>query len=313
MTSLQSALLLGAGFLVVSGLMELFEGSKGAAQANTALTLAAGFKKPQSGGGNSVAGGRKPGGAGRADSSGPAKLPNGADITPEPPGTKFWVPGYGQLTDEEIGAAQKRLDQWRYPPTSIATTAVGGFFNMIYGDEEDGEEEAGLISRILALKEGGAKGVIWNSIRDQAESFAERYSREPGEWNALQHSYWQALLAFDYGSVLAQEFGDQHEKLQQYGNAQRRRDSAADLFNNQVGRAIGRQVRDEADRSTDPGFDPSRRMMELVAEAIRDGRLDLGGGVGGAGVRNPHGRDGLRRELKIEPRALQVPNPFWKG
>ena len=46
MTSLQAVLLLGAGFLVVWGLMELFDGSKGTANANTALTLRGEFKRP---------------------------------------------------------------------------------------------------------------------------------------------------------------------------------------------------------------------------------------------------------------------------
>ncbi|MFM8273724.1 MAG: hypothetical protein ACKODX_15545 [Gemmata sp.] len=62
MTSLQAVLLLGAGFLVVWGLMDLFEGNKGTARANAALTLRGEFKRPQGGGGGGAV--RPPGGRG---------------------------------------------------------------------------------------------------------------------------------------------------------------------------------------------------------------------------------------------------------
>ncbi len=300
MTSLQAVILLGAGFLVVWGLMELFDGSKGAASTNTALTLRGEFKRPQGGvpvGGNQGGkpGGQNPGDAGNTEPAGPAKLPNGDELIVEQPGTKFDVPGHDSLTDNEIGAAQAWADKvWGLAHILADVSIIPGPVN---GD---------------AIIDGGTHGVFMATIRDRAEAFAKRYAGPPGEWNALQHSYWQAQLAFHYGSGTAQVIGDQHESLQQYGNVQRRRDSAADLFNNQVGRDIGQRVRVEA-AGAGPEFDPNQRMMELIREAIRDGRLDLGGGVGGAGVGNPHGQNGLRLILGIEPKPLQVPNPFWKG
>lgn len=238
MSTLQAVLMLGGAFVVVWGLMSVWQGVQNPLQTQVERTLRG-----------------EPG-----DSVG--KNPDVEDNPPtvEPPDTRFDVPGYGPLTDDEIGEKQWWADaRW------------GGSAHLPFGVDADAVRDA-----------------AFGDVYKRAVDFAGNNGKTPGEANALQHAYWQAQLAFEYDSESAKAIGDQHETLQKYGNSLRKRDSVADLKNNEVGRGFGEQVRREA-ATAPPGFDPYKRMRDLILQAVRDRRLDIGGGLGG------HGGSGIRK------------------
>jgi hypothetical protein len=162
--------------------------------------------------------------------------------------TKFDTP-VGPMTDEEIGARQKLSDL-----------------------------EFALRNPSFAMYEAGS-----GEIKQFSESFAREYGKTPGERNALQHAIWQALLTYEYGDDVAKTIGDQHEKWQEFGNEDRKRDCRADKHNNEVGREIGNKIRNQF-RKTLKGPSPRDLIQAAIIEAFRAGRFDLSGGVGGQGV-----------------------------
>jgi RHS repeat-associated protein len=66
------------------------------------------------------------------------------------------------------------------------------------------------------------------------------YSNGPKQ-NAYRHCIWQAMLTWAVGSSLAKSLGWAHEK-NAGSSAKAKRDSAADRYNNTVGRKIGGQI-----------------------------------------------------------------------
>lgn len=103
----------------------------------------------------------------------------------------------------------------------------------------------------------------FQEIHDQAFDVADQRF-EPGDRNdnhndAFRHAYWNALMADEYGTEWAHDYGTAHERIP--GNSSAR--EAMDLYNNEV----GRQIADE-----NPGAG-REELAGLVEQAVKDGRM----------------------------------------
>lgn len=103
----------------------------------------------------------------------------------------------------------------------------------------------------------------FQDIHDQAFEVAdERYAspdQNDDHNDAFRHAYWNALMADEYGTEWAHDYGTAHERIP--GNNAAR--EAMDLYNNEV----GRQIADE-----NPGAS-REELADLVAQAVTDGRM----------------------------------------
>lgn len=162
----------------------------------------------------------------------------------------------GPMHDAEIGRRQGEAD------------ISAGWWSWLPGGADPATMADAGLHEIPLLKE---------TSRSLAEKFAHDEGYAPGDVNALQHTMWQALLAHRHGAHEAKLIGDQHEEWQKYGDEVRRRDSEADLRNNQIGRDIGSSARNEAE------------IRQKVLDAYKQGRLDVGGGETRAEVPAHHG------------------------
>lgn len=80
-----------------------------------------------------------------------------------------------------------------------------------------------------------------------------------GHRDAFRHAYWNAQMAQKYGSQWAEAFATAHEGVP--GNTANR--EAMDLYNNQVGRAIG---------AGNPNATP-KQLADLVEQSLNQGKL----------------------------------------
>lgn len=244
MSALQTVLLLGVAFVVVWGLIEIWRQLKPPIQAHVQRIL--GVEAASSPGSSDTVGG----GTGGSNDTG-----NSSPNEPEP-WSDVPKPMKGK-TDREDGWTP----DWIVGDTQSVTDSLWGIGK--------------------ALWPGGVSAeAVWTSavgeVMSEAVEFAKRNGKPGGERNALQHSYWQAQLAFHYGPAVAEEIGNKHENWQGWGNAGRQRDTEADLLNNEIGRHIGAFVRKEAAGPAGkvPGYDPNKRMKELLLEALNRDVLD---------------------------------------
>ncbi|MEA5125419.1 XVIPCD domain-containing protein [Xanthomonas floridensis] len=90
---------------------------------------------------------------------------------------------------------------------------------------------------------------------------AEEWQLNDGHRDAFRHTYWNALLAKEFGNEWAQAFATAHEGRP--GNPANR--EAMDLYNNQVGRGIA---------AAHPGAS-KEQLAQLVGEAMKEGKLIL--------------------------------------
>ncbi|MCL1500809.1 XVIPCD domain-containing protein [Xanthomonas nasturtii] len=82
-----------------------------------------------------------------------------------------------------------------------------------------------------------------------------------GHRDAFRHTYWNALLAKEFGNEWAQSFATAHEGMP--GNPANR--EAMDLYNNQIGRGIA---------AAHPGAS-KEQLAQLVGDALKEGKLIL--------------------------------------
>lgn len=104
-------------------------------------------------------------------------------------------------------------------------------------------------------------GIGWDAYYYGQEVGMKSPSNQAGIWNAIQHAYWQAMLTSHYGEESAKAIGDAHE-IGQNGII----DSRVDLFNNVVGREIGKSL---------PKNCTEMEGRKAVFKAMQDGRLIL--------------------------------------
>ncbi|PPU68921.1 XVIPCD domain-containing protein [Xanthomonas pisi] len=90
---------------------------------------------------------------------------------------------------------------------------------------------------------------------------AKEWQLNDGHRDAFRHTYWNALLAKEFGNEWAQAFATAHEGMP--GNPANR--EAMDLYNNQVGRGIA---------AAHPGAS-KEQLAQLVGDAMKDGKLIL--------------------------------------
>lgn len=103
----------------------------------------------------------------------------------------------------------------------------------------------------------------FQDIHDKAFDVAdERYAsedRNDDHNDAFRHAYWNALMADEYGTEWAHDYGTAHERIP--GNNAAR--EAMDLYNNEVGRQIAEE---------NPGAS-REQLADLVQQAVTDGRM----------------------------------------
>ncbi|MCS3848037.1 hypothetical protein GGR70_003070 [Xanthomonas campestris] len=90
---------------------------------------------------------------------------------------------------------------------------------------------------------------------------AEEWQLNDGHRDAFRHTYWNALLAKEFGNEWAQAFATAHEGRP--GNPANR--EAMDLYNNQVGRGIA---------AAHPSAS-KEQLAQLVGDAMKEGKLIL--------------------------------------
>ncbi|MCC4608636.1 XVIPCD domain-containing protein [Xanthomonas campestris] len=90
---------------------------------------------------------------------------------------------------------------------------------------------------------------------------ATEWQFNDGHRDAFRHTYWNALLAKEFGNEWAQSFATAHEGMP--GNPANR--EAMDLYNNQVGRGIA---------AAHPGAS-KEQLAQLVGDALKEGKLIL--------------------------------------
>lgn len=94
---------------------------------------------------------------------------------------------------------------------------------------------------------------------EQQPQARAQYAGNDGHRDAFRHTYWNALLAREFGAAWTQQFTTAHEALP--GNNGLR--EAMDLYNNEVGRAIA---------VANPDATPEQ-LANLVGRALDEGRL----------------------------------------
>ncbi|RJU09581.1 hypothetical protein XcmpCFBP7700_18150 [Xanthomonas campestris] len=123
---------------------------------------------------------------------------------------------------------------------------------------------------------------------------AEEWQLNDGHRDAFRHTYWNALLAKEFGNEWAQAFATAHEGRP--GNPANR--EAMDLYNNQVGRGIA---------ATHPSAS-KEQLAQLVGDAMKEGKLILMDHQGKLAWSDQVqvGQHGLSPEDAIQPH-LQTP------
>ncbi len=106
------------------------------------------------------------------------------------------------------------------------------------------------------------RGETYQHAREYASGYADQGTAadKKGARNAARHTMWQARLTYKYGRDVAKKIGDIHEP-----DDSDDRDTQADLYNNEVGRDIGEQAKEEG-KSID-------EIDGMVDEAMEDGRV----------------------------------------
>ncbi|MCW2038209.1 XVIPCD domain-containing protein [Xanthomonas campestris pv. raphani] len=123
---------------------------------------------------------------------------------------------------------------------------------------------------------------------------AEEWQLNDGHRDAFRHTYWNALLAKEFGNEWAQAFATAHEGRP--GNPANR--EAMDLYNNQVGRGIA---------AAHPSAS-KEQLAQLVGDAMKEGKLILMDHQGKLAWSDQVqvGQHGLSPEDAIQPH-LQTP------
>lgn len=123
---------------------------------------------------------------------------------------------------------------------------------------------------------------------------AEEWQLNDGHRDAFRHTYWNALLAKEFGNEWAQAFATAHEGRP--GNPANR--EAMDLYNNQVGRGIA---------AAHPSAS-KEQLAQLVGDALKEGKLILMDHQGKLAWSDQVqvGQHGLSPEDAIQPH-LQTP------
>lgn len=111
-------------------------------------------------------------------------------------------------------------------------------------------------------------------FEEKAMQYAGKYALKRNEenpgWNdeidAFRHAYMQAYITINQGKKVAKIIGDVYEKWGDYNGAQDSKERNMDLWNNEIGRLIGEEVKNE----TSHFHELTRQNMyeDMIAEKI---------------------------------------------
>jgi hypothetical protein len=128
------------------------------------------------------------------------------------------------------------------------------------GDPEGLPLEARVLTALAELE------VIRRRAGAEAEAVFPGQDQHDNHADAFRHTYWNALLAREYGEQVAAELAIAHERRPDASSAT----EAMDLYNNEIGRRIAVEHADAG-----PG-----ELSRLVEEAVRDGQTVVVGSDG---------------------------------
>lgn len=120
------------------------------------------------------------------------------------------------------------------------------------------EKEAEMLDD-LSIFEKKAFQEIHDQAFDEADERFASEDKNDDHNDAFRHAYWNALMADEYGTEWAHDYGTAHERIP--GNNASR--EAMDLYNNEVGRSIA---------DANPGAS-REELAGLVEQAVRDGQM----------------------------------------
>ena len=141
--------------------------------------------------------------------------------------------------------------------------------------------------------------------RDQAYAkvaeLAKVYGWDRGQTNAFRHSYFMGLIAWNYGSSTATEFGQRHERDTPKQTLFVAWDSAADLWNNSIGIAVVERVKGATDISAPGASVPAYGMNDVTQQLTEMVTCRCAG--------NSNSRFNLATVTVV--RGVFVPGPFF--
>lgn len=111
---------------------------------------------------------------------------------------------------------------------------------------------------------------------EKAEQYGYKYNlktnpieNEQGhndEVDAFRHAYMQAYITVNQGKEVAKIIGDIYERWGDYTEAQDAKERNMDLWNNEIGRQIGEEVKNETSHFKD--LTTQKMLEDMIAEKI---------------------------------------------
>lgn len=109
---------------------------------------------------------------------------------------------------------------------------------------------------------------------EKAEQYGYKYSLKSGaqrrgmddEIDAFRHAYMQAHMTIEYGKDIAKVIGDIYEKWGDYTESQNAKQRNMDLWNNEIGRQIGEEIKKETSHLQD--LTTQKMYEDMIADKI---------------------------------------------
>lgn len=109
---------------------------------------------------------------------------------------------------------------------------------------------------------------------EKAEQYGHKYKLQAGipkrgmddEIDAFRHAYMQAYITVTQGKEVAKIIGDIYEKWGDYTESQNAKQRNMDLWNNEIGRQIGEEIKNETSHFSD--LTTQKMYEDMIAEKI---------------------------------------------
>ena len=111
-------------------------------------------------------------------------------------------------------------------------------------------------------------------FEEKAEQYGYKYDLKAGtqrrgmddEIDAFRHAYMQAHMTIEYGKDIAKVIGNIYEKWGDYTESQNAKQRNMDLWNNEIGRQIGEEIKNETSHL--PDLTTQKMYEDMIAEKI---------------------------------------------